>query len=513
MSDPIVEEATPAPEATPHGDPEEMWLHYGKYPYLLAKFAFFAAIFALIYLALASVGSVLFPLALSLLIAYLLDPLIDAFEARKISRTLAIMITLTLIAGAAVGMIAFLYPLLARQIGTIIEKFPGLLDSLQTEFLPWLEAKTGQKVPPTLSEAFSRYGNEIKGAAPAVLQKGAKWATGLATSTGGLVLSLINAVMIPIFTFYFLRDFDVMRLSLAEYIPRHRKPAIIERLRRVDEVFGAWFRGQIQVALILAALYGLGLGIVFKAFGMSMFDGVALGVISGVLNVIPYVGFAVGFVLSILVILIEWSGWGAVIGVLVVFGVVQSLEGYVITPKIVGEKVGLSPVTVIIVLLLGGEVGGLLGVLLAIPVAGAIKVLLPDLIDWYKASPYFTGKRIVPPPADDDDDAEEAVVALLAHLRTTGQLAAITPTAGLALPASPVIPLHERPEEAGAAPQAPHLAGDVAADSVADSEDDGEDDDEGGDAGADADEPGAARADDEEADDAPMREVDRDSRD
>ncbi|MEC9400605.1 MAG: AI-2E family transporter, partial [Myxococcota bacterium] len=121
------------------------------------------------------------------------------------------------------------------------------------------------------------------------------------------------------------------------------------------------------------------------------FDGFALGAISGLLNVIPYVGFAVGFVLSVLVVLIEWTGWGSLIGVLIVFSVVQGLEGYVITPKVVGEKVGLSPVAVIIVLLLGGELAGLLGVLLAIPVAGAFKVLLPDIIGMYRQSAYFTG--------------------------------------------------------------------------------------------------------------------------
>jgi len=120
---------------------------------------------------------------------------------------------------------------------------------------------------------------------------------------------------------------------------------------------------------------------------------VALGVLSGLLNIIPYVGFAVGFVLSVLVVLIEWSGWGAFIGVVAVFAIVQGLEGYLITPKIVGEKVGLSPVTVIIVLLVGGELAGLMGVLLAIPVAGAVKVILPDIAHRYRRSSYYTGNN------------------------------------------------------------------------------------------------------------------------
>lgn len=367
------------------------WHRYKKYPYLLAKFAFYGVIFALVYLCLRAVESVAFPLFLSMMLAYLLDPLIDRFEARKIDRTTAILIVIFGLFLAMVGFVAFLYPLVARQVSTVIEKFPSLLDSLQNEFLPWVQKTSGFELPPSLSEAVQEYGEEIKGAAPAVLKKVGDWGTGLLTQTGVVVTSLLNAVMIPIFTFYFLRDFDHMTAATREYIPRFRREAILARLEMMDEVIGAWFRGQIQVGLILALLYGVGLAISFKVTGHAAFDGLALGVISGILNIIPYVGFIVGFVLSVLVVLIEWTGIGSLVGVVIVFAIVQGLEGYVITPKIVGEKVGLSPVTVIIVLLLGGELGGLLGVLLAIPVAGAIKVILPDLEQLYRDSSYYKG--------------------------------------------------------------------------------------------------------------------------
>ena len=250
------------------------------------------------------------------------------------------------------------------------------------------------ELPPTLSEAASQYGEDIKSAAPAVLRRVGDYATGLVSQTGVVIASLLNVAMIPIFTFYFLRDFDEMRLAVAEYIPQYARESIVDRLVRVDDVVGAWFRGQIQVGLILAVLYGAGWGLSFWLTGHSTFDGVALGVITGVLNIIPYVGMAVGAVLSILVVLIEWTGFGSVIGVFVVIVIVQGLEGYVITPKIVGEKVGLSPVTVIIVLLVGGEVAGLMGVLLAIPVAGAVKVIIPDILDAYTRSSYFLGPQV-----------------------------------------------------------------------------------------------------------------------
>lgn len=400
---PPVKEANASAPSIPEGNvppdhsPDMIWHRYKKYPYLLAKLCFFGALLFGVYLCLNSVGSVLFPLFVSMLIAYLLDPTIDWFETKKINRTVAILITLVVLLLGLGVFSAVLYPLIASQVRTVIEKFPGLLDTLQTQFLPWLKTKFNFEIPANLTAAIDTYGAELKSAAPTVFKKAGDWATGLLTQTGLLVASILNIVMIPLFTFYFLRDFDRMKASLDEYIPLYNKEFVHSRLLMIDEVVGAWFRGQIQVGLILAALYGVGLGGVFAVAGLSMFQGFALGVVSGVLNIVPYLGFAVGIVLSILVVLIEWTGWGAVIGVGVVFLLVQLAEGYVITPKVVGEKVGLSSVTVIIVLLLGGELAGLFGVLLAIPVAGAIKVILPDVANIYKRSPYYRGHAMPDP--------------------------------------------------------------------------------------------------------------------
>lgn len=405
----------------PDHSADMIWHRYKKYPYLLAKLIFFSLLIYVVYVCLGAVENVLFPLFVSMLIAYLLDPAIDKLEERKLNRTVAILIVLVLLLIGMGVFSAFLYPLIASQVRTIIEKFPGLLDSFQHQFLPWLKTKFEVEVPPNLTDAVAKYGAEIKGAAPTVLKKAGDWATGLLTQTSLLVASILNIVMIPIFTFYFLRDFDRMKEAAADYIPLYNRAFVHERLKLMDEVVGAWFRGQIQVALILSALYGVGLGAVFMASGLSLFQGFALGVVTGVLNVVPYLGFAVGSALAILVVLIEWTGWGAVIGVAVVFLVVQLAEGYIITPKVVGEKVGLSSVTVIIVLLLGGELGGLLGVLLAIPVAGAIKVILPDLANYYKRSPYYRGHAMPDPlfeavmMQDMEDDLEAASAQVIMH--------------------------------------------------------------------------------------------------
>jgi predicted PurR-regulated permease PerM len=395
----------------PQMKPHEQWSHYTRYFYLLCKLLFFSAVVYAIYWVLTTLSSVVFPLFISLLVAYLLDPVVDIMEERSIPRTVGILVCL--FAGLLLVFFVslFLYPTLARQIGNIADRVPQLIEVVQTRTIPWFEETFEYKVPPTFTEAVAEYSNELKNAAPSVLQKVGQWASGLVTQTGAIVVSLLNAIMIPIFTFYFLRDFDKITAVAHDLLPNYRRGFLDERIKLMDTVVGEWFRGQLQVAGILAILYSIGLSIVFAFAGIDVKSGIAIGLVTGLLNVIPYFGVAIGVVLSIVVVVLEWVGFMPVVGVALVFVVVQTLEGYFITPKIVGEKVGLSPVTVIIVLLLGGELFGLLGILLAIPVAGAIKVILPDLIEYYKSTPFFSGRSIHPAPTRValDDGADDAL--------------------------------------------------------------------------------------------------------
>ncbi|MFP4597194.1 MAG: AI-2E family transporter [Persicimonas sp.] len=376
--------------------PEAQWSHYTRYLFLLAKLLFFGLIAAAGLWMLDSLSSVLFPLFISLLIAYLLDPGIDWFEARGINRTVGILIFLA--AGLTIlgGVALFLYPTLARQLGNIVDKAPQLVDLAQNRTLPWVEKTFNYDLPPTLDDAVATYGADIKEAAPGVLQRIGEWVRDAASRTGAIAVSLLNLVMIPVFSFYFLRDFDAMKAKVCELLPAYREEFLLDRLKLVDGVVGEWFRGQLQVAGILAVMYAIGLGVVFGLTGIDVTSGIAIGLITGLLNIIPYFGVLIGVILAGLVVLLEWAGIGSVLGVGAVFVVTQLLEGYWITPRIVGEKVGLSPVTVIIVLLLGGELAGLLGILLAIPIAGAIKVILPDIINYYRETPFYNGEGARP---------------------------------------------------------------------------------------------------------------------
>jgi predicted PurR-regulated permease PerM len=358
-----------------------------------------------------AVEAVLVPLLVSVLVAYLLDPVVDRAERRGVTRTTAIALLMAAGVLFAVLFTLFLYPTIAHAIRQAVDGLPGLVALVQDDLLPWAQTTLGLEVPASLSQAMEDYGATVREQLPAVMQKLGEGVSDLWSRTGAIASSLVNLVMIPVFTFYFLRDFDLMTGQVGELLPRRNLAWTRERLRRMDEVVGAWFRGQVEVALILAGLYAFGLGSVFAWAGIGPMAGVAIGLLAGLLNIVPYFGFLIGFVLSVLMVLLEWSGPGPLAAVLVVFAVVQGLEGYVITPRVVGDKVGLSPVVVIIALLLGGELMGLLGVLLALPVAGIVRVLLPDIVEYYRSSHFYTGalhpEEVSPEPEPEPEPGPE----------------------------------------------------------------------------------------------------------
>ncbi len=383
--------------------PEE-WRRYTRYPFLLAKFLFFAAIGIGLYWLVNLVGDVLFPIALSLIIAYLLDPLIDRFEERGIKRTVGIAVVL--FAGLiGVGLfVLVLYPTIVQQVDKVAEQAPKVVDLIDDRAIPWIERTFGYELPANVSEGIDRYGQSIGENVPAIANQIGSWLGNLVSGTGAFVVGLVNIIMIPVFSFFFLRDFDRMRLKIIEFIPDRHRESVLDRLAKMDRIVGGWVRGQLQVAAILAVMYAIGLSIAFQMAGVDITSGISIGILAGLGNAIPYVGTAIGIVLSVLIVLINWSGLGPLIAVGVVFVAVQTLEGYLITPQIVGENVGLTPVTVIIVLLIGGEVYGLIGFIVAVPLFGALTVLLPDLVAYYKQTPFYSGRRPVPPGRERADE-------------------------------------------------------------------------------------------------------------
>ena len=381
--------------STPAHRSPDFWRRYQRYPYLLAKIVFFVLIALGGYALLRLVSNVLLPIVLAMLTAYVLDPAVDWFEERGFSRTTGIGLFLALGTLATLILASFLYPTILTLVDRIQSGFPSLLNLAETEWIPWVERQFGVDTPHTLQELWIQAVTRFREHVPELLQTASDTLSSalsqLWTQTAVVVNGLVTLVLIPVLAFYFLRDFDHMKAEAAAFLPVPQREWLLDRLRKMDDVVGMWIRGQIEVSLILAVMYAFGLGITFGLGKQGISNGIAIGVFAGLLGVVPYLGFFVGFLLATLVVLLNWSGWGALLGVFLTFGIVQAIEGYMITPRIIGDRVGLSPVVVIIALLLGAELLGLLGVLLAIPVVGSLRVLLPDLVAWYHGTEFFRG--------------------------------------------------------------------------------------------------------------------------
>jgi predicted PurR-regulated permease PerM len=195
---------------------------------------------------------------------------------------------------------------------------------------------------------------------------------------------VLNLVMVPVVAFYLLRDWDDLVERIHALIPRSIEPVVARLARESDDVLGAFLRGQLSVMLVLGAFYGIGLWLV----GVSI--GPLIGMIAGLISFVPYLGAITGVVMGVIAALVQYQDWAHVLLVLGVFAIGQTLEGYVLVPKLVGDKIGLHPVAVIFAVLAGGELFGFLGVLLALPAASVVMVVLRYLYERYTASELYT---------------------------------------------------------------------------------------------------------------------------
>lgn len=320
---------------------------------------------------------VLTPFAISALLAYLGDPLVDRLERWKLSRTVAVCVVFALMTLAVVGVVLLLIPMLENQISHFIEQLPRYIDWIQSRVLPWIEANTGYDVeafdPANMIEMLKQHWKQAGGVAATVLG-------GLSKSGLAVLGWVANLVLIPVVTFYFLRDWDALVGRLRELLPRPIEPTVSRLARESDSVLGAFLRGQLSVMLALGAIYAIGLSLI----GIDL--ALLIGMLAGLVSFVPYLGVVVGAAAGIIAALVQHGDWLHVALVVGVFAIGQMLEGFVLTPWLVGDRIGLHPVAVIFAIMAGGQLFGFLGVLLALPVAAVAMVLLRYLHQRYTAS-------------------------------------------------------------------------------------------------------------------------------
>jgi len=332
---------------------------------------------------------ILSPFLVGILLAYLGDPLVDRLERWKLSRTWGVVVVFALFSLLLLVLILVLVPMLGEQLVHLYQLAPLALDWLQLEALPWLQLQFG------LEEGFWRF-DHVKQAITDNL--------GSTTDVVGLILSqatasslallawLGNLVLVPVVGFYLLRDWDQIMAKLRKLLPRRREAMVVDLMQECHEVIGAFLRGQLLVMLALAVVYAGGLMLV----GVQL--GLLIGVLAGLASIVPYMGFVVGIGAAIVAALFQ-AGLDPylLLGVAAVFTVGQLLEGMLLTPLLVGDRIGLHPVAVIFAILAGGQLFGFTGVLLALPVAAVIMVLLRHVHDLYKLSDLYAP---VDPPSE-----------------------------------------------------------------------------------------------------------------
>lgn len=316
-------------------------------------------------------------LGISLFLAYLLDPVIDRLEAIGLSRSLAIVLMTVVGLLGVLGLVLLMKRPLQTQINQMVELAPRLAREMYT-FLVELARSWSL---PFEQERLESYVGRLQTWAEAnftsVIERVWRVVQQMFTGLTAFVVSMVHITLVPVLTFYLLRDYDILHQRLYAALPPLWRPTIADWLGELEHVLGGFLRGQFTIALILAGLYALGLSLLGVPMGML------LGIISGLANMVPYMSLIVGLIPALLLCALrETPELWHILGVLLVYSGGQCLEGMYLSPRIIGQETGLHPVVVMVAIMIGGTLFGLTGLVLAVPVAALLKVVLSR---WHRA--------------------------------------------------------------------------------------------------------------------------------
>lgn len=306
---------------------------------------------------------VLTPFVAAALLAYLGDPLVDRLEKLKLPRTVAVGVVFLLTFLALALLIVMILPLVQTQIAALVGQLPKYAAWIETNVLPRLEGIIGPANDDIGLAAFLKQYGSLAG------NWGQQVFSSVSRSGGVLLSGLVSLLLLPVITFYLLRDWDLLVARIGVLIPIGKRQTVFELAKESDRMLGGFLRGQVLVMLGLTLIYTVGLAVLGLDYAL------AIGVLAGLVSFVPYLGFIVGIGLAGLSALVEGGGWIALVGVVAVFGVGQMIEGMFLTPHLVGNRIGLHPVIVIFAVLAGGQLFGFFGILLALPAASVLSVL------------------------------------------------------------------------------------------------------------------------------------------
>ncbi len=333
---------------------------------------------AVILIALWALGDVILPFVLGGAIAYVLDPIADRLERAGLSRVASVAVITLVTILAFILMFLLVIPTLVQQTAQLIETAPDLFDQLQTALT--------NRFPELMNEG-STIRQQLLALGETIQSKGGEVINGVLSSALGLINVIVLLIVVPVVAFYLLLDWDNMTAKIDEMLPRDHTDTVRMLASRIDNTLASFIRGQGTVCLILGTYYAIALMLAGLNFGL------VVGFIAGMISFIPYIGALIGGALAIGLALFQfWGDWLSVGIIAGIFGVGQFLEGNILTPKLVGNSVGLHPVWLLFALSVFGSLFGFVGMLVAVPVAAIIGVLARYGIEQYKASLLYRGQ-------------------------------------------------------------------------------------------------------------------------
>jgi predicted PurR-regulated permease PerM len=334
-----------------------------------------AALVALLYF----LSPILAPFLFAAILAYISNPLVGWLARRRVPRALGALLVMVLFGGLFVLLLLILLPLFIKELRLLSERLPGFLAQINDHLLPWVKARFGVELQFDLATLKKLIAENLQGADGL----GVKLLASL--KIGGLAVLgfVVNLLLVPVVLFYLLRDWNRLLAQVDALLPRRWHPRVSAVAAEIDAVLAEFLRGQMAVMVLMSVLYVLGLWLAGLEFALP------IGIITGMLVFVPYVGMLTGLLLATLVALMQFPSASGVIPIWIVFGIGQALEGMLVTPLLVGQRIGLHPLAVIFALLAFGQIFGFFGVLLALPASAALLVGLRHLGTEYRNSKLY----------------------------------------------------------------------------------------------------------------------------
>ncbi|HFU3725196.1 TPA: AI-2E family transporter [Streptococcus suis] len=317
---------------------------------------------------------VLLPMILTGLLYYLLNPMVDWMEKHKISRTVGISILFVLISLLIIWGLAVAIPSIQEQVTSFAQNLPSNIQKIEGQVTGLLQDHRFEQFRPTALEMLNKVNDQIVAYAQKFSSSAVNWASNLISTASQIIVAIL---IMPFILFYLLRDGQYLNKHITQYLPTKWREPIGTVLSDVNGQLSNYVRGQVTVAIIVALMFS----VMFSIIGLSY--PITLGVMAGFLNLIPYLGSFLAMIPAVILGLI--AGPIMLIKVLVVFMIEQTIEGRFVTPLIIGSSLSIHPITILFVLLTAGQMYGVLGVLLGIPIYASIKVLVKAAFEWYKA--------------------------------------------------------------------------------------------------------------------------------